>query len=107
MKGISSDVIALAAVLGSAAVAGVVTLALAASDSGEVAYECVVTEVETAPRVVVALNDGHSAVVVAPDVWAGSAEACAEVVVDRLEGDVKTRGPRFEWHGDCSQDLAH
>ena len=87
MKGISSDVIALAAVLGSAAVAGVVTLALASGDSGEVAYECMVSEVETAPHLVVALNSGQAAVVVAPEVQASSAEACAKALVERLEGD--------------------
>ena len=84
MKGISSDVIALAAVLGSAAVAGVVTLALATGHSREIAYECSVTEVETAPRVMVALNDGHTAIIVAPKLHARSAEVCAEVVFDRL-----------------------
>ncbi len=88
MKGISSDVVALAAVLGSAAVAGVVTLALATGHSREIAYECSVTEVETAPRVMVALNDGHTAIIVAPKLHARSAEVCAEVVVDRLGGDV-------------------
>ncbi|MCH7533867.1 MAG: hypothetical protein IIB36_19190 [Gemmatimonadetes bacterium] len=87
MKGISSDVIALAAVLGSAAVAGVVTLALASGDSGEVAYECMVSEVETAPHLVVALNSGQAAVVVAPEVQASSAEVCAKALVERLEGD--------------------
>ena len=84
MKGISSDVVALAAVLGSAAVAGVVTLALATGHSREIAYECSVTEVETAPRVMVALNDGHTAIIVAPKLHARSAEVCAEVVFDRL-----------------------
>jgi hypothetical protein len=88
MRGISSDVIALAAVLGSAAVAGVVTLALATGDSGEVSYECLVTEVETAPRVMVAHNDGHTAIVVAPKLHARSAEVCTEIVVYRLGGDV-------------------
>ena len=87
MKGISSDVIALAAVLGSAAVAGVVTLALASGDSGEVAYECMVSEVETAPHLVVALNSGQAAVVVAPEVQSSSAEVCAKALVERLEGD--------------------
>ena len=87
MKGISSDVIALAAVLGSAAVAGVVTLALASGDSGEVAYECMVSEVETAPHLVVALNSGQAAVVVAPEVQASSTEVCAKALVERLEGD--------------------
>ena len=87
MKGISSDFIALAAVLGSAAVAGVVTLALVSGDSGEVAYECMVSEVETAPHLVVALNSGQATIVVAPEVQASSAEACAKVVVERLEGD--------------------
>ena len=87
MKGIGSDVIALAAVLGSAAVAGVVTLALAASDSGKVAYECMATGVESGSHVVVALNSGHTAVVVAPEVQASSAEVCAEVLVERIEGD--------------------
>lgn len=87
MKGISSDVIALAAVLGSAAVAGVVTLALASGDSGEVAYECMVSEVETAPHLVVALNSGQATIVVAPEVQASSAEVCAKALVERLEGD--------------------
>ena len=87
MKGISSDVIALAAVLGSAAVAGVVTLALASGDSGEVAYECMVSEVETAPHLVVALNSGQATIVVAPEVQASSTEVCAKALVERLEGD--------------------
>ncbi len=91
MKGISSDVIALAAVLGSAAVAGVVTLALVSGDRAEeYAYECIVTEVETAPHVMLSLSTGGSSIVVAPDVSLGTSEACANVhvarvVVDRLE----------------------
>ncbi len=91
MKGISSDVIALAAVLGGAAVAGVVTLALVSGDRAEeYAYECIVTEVETAPHVMLSLSTGGSSIVVAPDVSFGTSEACANVhvarvVVDRLE----------------------
>ena len=84
MKGISSDVTALAAVLGSAAVAGVVTLALAGRDSVQVAHECITTEVEAAPRVVVALNSGHAAVVMAPHVRTGSAEVCERIFLRRV-----------------------
>ena len=87
MRGISSDVIALAAVLGSAAVAGVVTLALVRSDAGEFAYECVVARAETAPHVVLALNGGETSVVVAPAVQISTAEACTEVHVERLDAD--------------------
>jgi hypothetical protein len=86
MKGISSDVIALAAVLGGAAVAGVVTLALVSGDRAEeYAYECIVTEVETAPHVMLSLSTGGSSIVVAPDVSFGTSEACASVHVERIE----------------------
>jgi len=87
MKGIGSDVTALAAVLGSAVVAGVVTLALAGGHSAEVAHECMVTEVEAAPRVVVALNSGHNAVVVVPEVRTNSSEVCQKVFFAQSHSD--------------------
>lgn len=82
MSGISTDVIALGAILGSAAVGGVVTLALAdrpADSEWEVSYECATTVVETAPHVVVSVGGVGEAVVVAPDVSVRE-EPCAKVV---------------------------
>jgi len=96
MKGISSDVTALAAVLGSAAVAGVVTLALAGSDSVEVAHECLVTEVETAPRVVVALNSGYKAVLLTPEPRASATEVCEKIFFARSHDDEHVERARAE-----------
>jgi hypothetical protein len=96
MKGISSDVTALAAVLGSAAVAGVVTLALAGSDSVEVVHECLVTEVETAPRVVVALNSGYKAVLVTPEPRARATEVCEKIFFAQSHDDEHVEHTRAE-----------
>jgi hypothetical protein len=80
MNGISTDVIALAAILGSAAVGGVATLALTDGGSNDFSFECATTVVETAPRVVVSLGGADGAIVVAPDVRVHTEEACSNVV---------------------------
>ena len=100
MRGISTDVAALAAILGSAAVAGVVTLGLAAdrqehaaeAEVEDVALDCATTVVETAPHVRVVVSEGQEgkAIVVGPDVSVRIDESCAEVVAVGKERVART-----------------
>jgi len=86
MSGISRDVIALAAILGSAAAAGATTIALSSDRSDDFAFECATTVVETAPRVVVTLGGDEGTFVVAPDVQVHTEEACSNVVSVNMHG---------------------
>ena len=86
MSGISTDVIALAAILGSAAAAGAPTVALSSDRSDDFAFECATTVVETAPRVVVTLGGDEGTFVVAPDVQVHTEEACSNVVSVNMHG---------------------
>ena len=88
MYGIKTDVVALAAILGSAAVGGVVTLA--ALDRGqepEVA-DCVAASVMPAPRIVVESHAQHGdeakTIVIAPKLHVRSTHRCGVVVVDEM-----------------------
>ena len=98
MSGISTDVIALAAILGSAAAAGATTMALSSDRSAHSSFDCVTTVVETAPRVVVSLGGDAGTFVVAPDVDVRTEETCSNMTrrgrVERLhqvEGEVARR----------------
>jgi hypothetical protein len=110
MNGIGTDVIALAAILGSGAVGGVATLALAdgdSVDSDEARYECSVTMSESAAPVVVTLGGDTETIVVAPNVRVGVGSSCvAGAVVQEISsermGRVQIRvrsGPRVHVRG--------
>ncbi len=100
MGGISTDVIALGAMLGSAAVGGAVTLALAGEESPqrhEVSVECVQTVVETAPRVSIAIAGEGETVVLAPRVSVRTTEPCVGLVqLERLERELARRRAEFD-----------
>jgi len=81
MSGLGTDVVALACILGGAAVGGVVTLG--ARDGGAHQHEvlCAV-EAQTAPRVVVAMGGDEKSIVVAPRVQVHAQHGCEAVLVD-------------------------
>ena len=81
MSGLGTDVVALACILGGAAVGGVVSLA--AWDGGAHEHEVLCTvEAQAAPRVVVAMGGDEKSIVVAPRVQVHSQHGCEAVVVD-------------------------
>ena len=93
MGGIRSDVLALGAILGSAVVGGVATLALANGTGSadakpvNVSVECTVSRVESAPRIVVTADGEARTIVAAPTVSVKSSpEACSEDVLVEIRG---------------------
>jgi translation initiation factor IF-1 len=105
MNGIGTDVIALAAILGSGAVGGVATLALAdgdSVDSDEARYECSVTMSESAAPVVVTLGGDTETIVVAPNVSVGVGSSCVagaviqEIGSERMEREMARARVRIE-----------
>jgi hypothetical protein len=100
MNGIRTDVIALAAILGSAAVGGATSMAWTGDSSDEFYQECATTVVETAPRVVISLGGEGDAVVVAPQVSVGTDESCGvqfgEVRIDRVPAQMDRARARVE-----------
>ena len=90
MNRLGTDVVALAAILGSGAVGGAVTLAALDRAEQPAAAECATASIMTAPRIVV--ESGHSghAIVVAPRVRVRHAGSCAGMVIvdDMVQADL-------------------
>lgn len=84
MNRLGSDVVALAAILGSGAVGGVVTLAALERGSQTAAEECFAASAMPAPRIVVESGHGSHSIVVAPRLHVRATHGCGVVVVDQL-----------------------
>ncbi len=86
MSGLGTDVVAVACILGGAAVSGAVTArARSGGDvEGRLGSGCVVEALHVGPRMVVVSGGSEHVVVAAPDRARGDAEACAAVVDPRL-----------------------
>jgi hypothetical protein len=81
MNGVSTDLMALACIMGSAVVGGVVTVA--ALDRGpEVDAVCVSGAVHETPAVIVGLGEPGRTLVVAPRVRMRATRGCEAVVID-------------------------
>ncbi|HKJ01414.1 MAG TPA: hypothetical protein VJ997_03135 [Longimicrobiales bacterium] len=88
MNRIGTDVVALAAILGSGAVAGVVTLAALDRGHEPAPAECQAVSVVAAPRVVVSSSHNGHSIVIAPSARVRAAGRCPDgvdaVVVDEV-----------------------
>jgi len=84
MNRLGSDVVALAAILGSGAVGGVVTLAALERGPQPAVEECFAASAMPAPRIVVESGHGSHSIVVAPRLHVSATHGCGVVVVDEL-----------------------
>ena len=85
MTGLGTDLMAVACILGGAAVSGAATMAVVGGHRGHAEVSCVGTAVNEHPRVVVSMDGGRGTIVVAPRVWVHPGRDCAawSVHVDR------------------------
>ena len=81
MNRLGTDVVALAAILGSGALGGAVTLAALARAEQPAMVDCAAASVVTAPRIVVGSGHSAHAIVVAPRVHVRTGAHCAGVVM--------------------------
>ena len=84
MNRLGTDVVALAAILGSGAVAGAVTLAALDRGHESAVAGCVAASVMPAPRIVVESGHGGHAIVITPSLHVRAADRCGAVVVDEI-----------------------
>lgn len=88
MNRIGTDVVALAAILGSGAVGGAVTLAALERGHEPAVADCVAASVMSAPRIVVETHARHGdeakTIVVAPRLRVRATGRCGVVVVDEM-----------------------
>lgn len=69
MIGLGTDLVAVACILGGAAVGGAATMAVVEGHRGYDQTACVRAAVDVHPRVVISLDGGRSTVVMTPRVW--------------------------------------
>jgi acetyl-CoA carboxylase alpha subunit len=84
MSRIGTDVVALAAILGSGAVAGAVTLAMVERSHQPAVADCVAASVMPAPRIVVESGHGRHSIVIAPRLHVRATDRCGVVIVDEM-----------------------
>jgi len=77
MTGLGTDLMALACILGGAAVSGATTMAVVEGHRGHAEAACVGRAVNEHPRVVVSMDGGKGTIVVAPRVWVHPGRDCA------------------------------
>ncbi len=82
MNGLGTDLVAMACILGGAAVSGATTMALVDGHAGHADVACVGAAVDVSPRVAVSLDGGKSTVITTPRVWVRHDHDCRVVKVD-------------------------
>jgi hypothetical protein len=93
MSGLGTDLLAVACIVGGAAVTGGATLASFGADHQQVDAACAVEVVES-PNVVVALGNGPEHIVVAPRVRVHAAHGCGHAVSEEVQ--VRVEAARHE-----------
>jgi hypothetical protein len=77
MAGLGTDLMAVACILGGAAVSGATTMGVVEGHRGQPDVACVGASVNERPRVVVSLDGERRTIVVAPRVWVHRGHDCA------------------------------
>jgi hypothetical protein len=88
MSALGTDLLAVACIVGGAAVSGVTTMRLMDGHDAHARVACVGATVRTSPRVVVSMDGGKGAVIVAPRVRVHADHDCMAFVVES-HGDVQ------------------
>jgi hypothetical protein len=88
MSVLGTDLLAVACIVGGAAVSGATTMRLLDGHDAHARHACVGAMVRTSPRVVVSMDGGKGAVVVAPRVRVHANHDCTAFVVES-NGDVQ------------------
>jgi hypothetical protein len=106
MTGLGTDLMAVACILGGAAVSGATTMAVVEGHRGHAEIACVGAAVNEHPRVVVALDGGKGTIVVAPRVWVHPGHECAawsmqagrsfRINMDEMRGRMERARARME-----------